>query len=130
MKLPPGLLSFAAVGVAGFVVDAATLHLAITLFGAPPLAGRALSYLAAATATWALNRAYTFAPTDDKLLTQWLRFLAVNAFGGAVNYAVYAGLVTSAPPFTDAPVLAVAVGSLFGLAFNYLFSSMLVFRKT
>ena len=60
---------------------------------------------------------------------QWARFVAVNAFGGAVNYAVYAALIASGDPFTAHPALAVAAGSLSGLFFNFTASKKLVFRR-
>src|SRR6476469_6404288 len=59
LRVAVELLRFGIVGVAGFVVDAAVLTAAIAL-GLGPWLGRVLSYLAAATATFALNRAWTF----------------------------------------------------------------------
>lgn len=123
-------LRFAAVGAAGFLVDAGALWLAMRA-GAGPLAGRALSYLAAATFTWALNRRVTFRDAGAEAggaLAQWARFLAVNAVGGAVNYAVFAALVLAGGAFAAHPTLAVAAGSASGLVFNFAFSKRLVFR--
>lgn len=125
-------LRFAAVGAAGFLVDAGALWLAMRA-GAGPLGGRALSYLAAATFTWALNRRLTFRDAGGDAgaggaLAQWARFLAVNAVGGAVNYAVFAALVLAGGAFAAHPTLAVAAGSASGLVFNFAFSKRLVFR--
>lgn len=121
-------LRFAAVGAAGFLVDAGALWLAMQA-GAGPLGGRALSYLAAATFTWALNRRLTFREAGaGGALAQWARFLAVNAVGGAVNYAVFAALVLAGGAFAAHPTLAVAAGSASGLVFNFAFSKRLVFR--
>ena len=56
------------------------------------------------------------------------RFLSVNAVGGLVNYGVYAVLVAfAAAPFTN-PFLALGVGSLAGLAFNFFGSKFFVFH--
>jgi putative flippase GtrA len=120
-------LRFAGVGAAGFLVDAGTLWLAMQA-GAGPLTGRLASYLAAATFTWALNRRLTFRDRSAGLLAQWARFLAVNAVGGGVNYAVYAALVLSGGIFALHPTIAVGAGSIAGLAFNFGFSKRLVFR--
>lgn len=122
-------LSFAAVGAAGFVVDASTLWLALA-GGAGPLMGRVSSYLTAATFTWACNRIYTFLDATPNLALQWLRFLAANAVGGSVNYAVYAALVLRVGFFGVHPTLAVAAGSLSAPMLNFVLSSKYVFRQS
>lgn len=121
-------LRFAAVGVAGFVVDATVLFL-VMLLGTGPFVGRVFSYFAAATFTWAANRRITFGDRSTGLMAQWARFLAVNAFGGLVNYAVYAALVLSFELFAAWPTFAVGFGALAGLVFNYALSRRLVFGR-
>ncbi len=124
------LIKFGIVGVVGLGVDIAVLYLCLDISGLGLYASRVVSYLAAATTTWALNRAFTFSGNHaGKIHHQWARFVAVNAFGGAVNYAVYAALVASGDPFTAHPALAVAAGSLSGLFFNFTASKKLVFRR-
>jgi putative flippase GtrA len=122
-------LLFAVIGAAGFFVDAGTLWVAMTLKSGLFL-GRAISYLIAASFTWVLNRRVTFQNRDTNLLFQWMQFLAVNSFGGAVNYSVYVALVLLAPLFASQPVLAVGVGSMSGLIFNYTLSKKIVFRHS
>ena len=128
---------FSAVGAAGLLVDMAALYFAIELIGLSYLAGRGVSYLAAATFTWACNRSITFSNKGSRgALGQWGRFLAVNSAGGAVNFAVYLFLVASIgssdglPSSVDPmlPYLGVALGSLSGLLFNFTLSKLVVFR--
>lgn len=122
-------LSFTLVGVIGFVVDASVLYLALQMLGAGLYGGRVLSYLAAATTTWALNRRYTFsAQRSRNKVAEWGRFLAANAVGGAVNYTTYAILVTWSAVAATHPVLGVAAGSIAGLAVNFLLSRHVVFK--
>lgn len=122
-------LRFGFVGIVGFAVDATALYLLIFWGGFGLYSARLLSYLAAATTTWALNRRFTFPGSSAKRASiQWARFVAVNAAGGVVNYGVYSVLVASSPPFAEHPVFAVAAGSLSGLAFNFTASRRLVFR--
>lgn len=117
------------VGVVGFAVDASALYFAIHVLGAGLYGGRLLSYLAAATTTWALNRRYTFhANKSRNKVAEWGRFLAANAIGGLVNYTTYAALVTWSPVAATHPVLGVAVGSFTGLAVNFLLSRHVVFK--
>lgn len=120
-----GFVRFALVGAAGFVVDASVLYGALAL-GFGPIAGRLLSYLAAATATWLMNRRFTFASEQPPSFREWASFIAANAVGGLVNLALYAVLVTQAEL---EPVIGVAAGSIAGLAINYTLSRFVVFRR-
>jgi putative flippase GtrA len=123
------LLSFSIIGTIGFLVDTATLYLAIGVLGAGLYSGRVISYLAAATVTWVLNRRYTFwEQRSANRIAEWARFLAANAIGGLVNYATYAFLVTFYPMAAAHPVLGVAAGSVAGLTVNFTLSRYLVFR--
>ena len=129
MILGRQLLAFSVVGTIGFVVDAATLYAAMTVLGAGLYVGRVISYLAAATTTWALNRRYTFhGQRSSAKITEWGRFLAANAVGGLVNYGTYAALVATQPAAAAHPVIGVGAGSLAGLALNFMLSRYLVFR--
>lgn len=119
---------FALVGIAGFVVDASALYLAMQYLAAGHYSGRVISYLAAATSTWALNRHFTFrAHQDSNLFREWLKFLAANAVGGIVNYSTYAVLIASMAVVSTWPVLGVAAGSIAGLIVNFTLSRRLVF---
>ena len=122
-------LSFSAVGTVGFVVDTATLYFALSQLGAGLYGGRVMSYLVAATSTWALNRRFTFhQQRSANRLGEWGRFLGANAFGGLVNYGVYALLVTASETAAAHPVIGVAAGSVAGLLVNFTASRYVVFR--
>jgi putative flippase GtrA len=121
-------LRFAIVGAAGFVVDAGCLYLVVHELGGGLYIGRLVSYLTAASFTWALNRRYTFGSrSNDKLSREWLRFLAANAVGGLINYSVYAVLVSASEVVSMWPVIGVAAGSLAGLIANFILSRRFVF---
>jgi putative flippase GtrA len=123
------LLRFGVVGTMGFLIDTATLYAALAL-GAGLYLGRALSYLAAASANWAVNRAWTFRHADrSQAGRQWAMFLLVNLLGFAINYGTYFVLVRNWPLATAHPVLGVAAGSLAGLGGNFLLSRRFVFRS-
>ena len=81
MKSPAArarLLTFAMVGVAGFVVDAGVLHFAHGILGFEIHIARLLSFTGAALSTWALNRRFTFdaARLDSTLIAEWFRYFA------------------------------------------------------
>ena len=128
--LPGQFLKFGMVGVVGLVVDTSVLYLLMFGVGIGPYGGRVPSFLAAATATWALNRNFTFrGQHTGPIHRQWAKFLATNAIGGLVNYTVFAALIASGEPFARHPVLAVAAGSIAGMFFNFTAAKTMVFTS-
>jgi putative flippase GtrA len=132
MTLPP-FLRFAFVGALGFLVDLAMLWLGLNVLKLDVYSARLVSFAVTVTFTWALNRHVTFgeerARTWPAMGREWTRFVAVNAIGLAVNYAVYALLVTFAGGWLAVPYVAAGCGSAAGLLFNYAASSRLVFGR-
>ena len=120
---------FGIVGFIGFLVDSGVLYAARPL-GAGLYGGRVISYLCAATTTWALNRKFTFSvQNQDGKSKEWGRFVAVNLIGGLVNYGVYSAMVYKMPLVAQHPVIAVGAGSLSGMFINFTLSKKLVFRE-
>ena len=98
--------------------------------GLGPWLGRVLSYLAAATTTFALNRAWTFRARQARPpVRQWALFLVVYLVGFAFNYGTYAVLIALVPLVAANPVLGVAAGSLAGLVGNFVLSRRFVFGQ-
>ncbi len=124
-------LRFAAIGAAAFFVDAGVLAFGLHVLRLDPYSARAISFLCAVTFTWWGNRRLTFADraahSPRGRLAEWAKFVSANALGGAVNYAVYAALVTFAPYPLSIPYVALAFGSGIGLVFNFAMSRWVVF---
>lgn len=118
---------FVVIGALGFVVDVAVLYGALAL-GAGWIAGRALSFLAAASFTWAVNRRYTFAATASRW-REWGRYLASMAAGMLVNFLVYALVLWLLPAAWWTPGLAVGCGSAAGLGVNFVSAKLFVFKS-
>jgi putative flippase GtrA len=120
-------LKFGVVGTIGFLVDTATvytLRFALGLY----IAGY-VSYVVGASATWLLNRIWTFrGHGGGPAYHQWMRFLALNLGGFVLNRGLYSVLVTLVPLCVAQPVFAVAAGSLTGMLLNFTLSRALVFR--
>jgi putative flippase GtrA len=127
-RIPVTFWRFGLVGVGGLLVDLAVLYAVIWGFMLTPVAAKVVSFLAAATFTWWMNRKYTFGHSGKALLHEWASFLATNALGGVVNFSVYTAMVTQLLPLVWMPALATAVGSISGLSFNYFGSKYLVFK--
>jgi putative flippase GtrA len=127
MRLAAEFCRFGVVGVAGFVVDAAVLTLGLAL-GLGPWIGRVVSYVAAASTTFALNRAWTYRTAPrDAVARRWAVFLTVNLIGFVCNYGAYAALIATVPLVAANPVLGVAAGSLAGMLGNFLLTRRYVF---
>ncbi|TCH99752.1 GtrA family protein [Roseococcus sp. SYP-B2431] len=121
-------LRFGVVGVAGFLVDAGVLT-AMLWLGLGPYAGRVVSYLAAASTTFGLNRAWTFrsASREAPVAAQWGRFVLLNLIGFVANYGTYAALLAGTQTVAAHPVIGVAAGSLAGMFINFGLSRRYVF---
>lgn len=121
-------LPFAVAGFIGYLVDAGVLSLAYGALG--PLVGRLLSWSCAVTTTWLINRNFAFA--DRAAMTGKRRELGRYGLamipGALVNWLAYGGAVAVLPATDWRPALAVAVGSLAGMAVNLTAAHKLVFR--
>ena len=126
------ILRFAIIGALGMPVDAGILWLMTHRAGLDPYSGRIVSWLCAATFTWTGNRYFTFRATRARGLSstarEWLRFLAANAVGGLVNVGLYSTLVRFAPPPVNNLYVALVLGVLAGLVFNFTLSKKMVFK--
>ncbi|WP_395318860.1 GtrA family protein [Variovorax sp. UC74_104] len=129
MKIGREFLAFAAVGVIGLVVDVVVLYLLAPLLGW--YAARVVSFLAAATTTWAFNRRYTFAASaaaSRSIWREYFGYLATMAAGAVLNYGAYV-LTLHWVEGRWAAALGVALGSLAGMSANFLSARYLVFRS-
>lgn len=123
------LFWFGVAGVLGLLVDMGVLWLSTPWLGL--YGGRVLSFLCAATSTWAVNRRQTFAPTGRQgktLAAEYLAYLGTMSVGGTVNYGAYVAFVRHFPDLPGFSMLGVAVGSLVGLGFNFVSARYLIFR--
>ena len=120
---------FGTVGVAGAIVDVATVYAAKAALGLY-FAGL-LAYAAAVTTTWALNRAWTFAGRGrgGGLLRQWLLFVGANGVGFMLNRGTFFVLVTLLPFCARYPVFAILAGAGAGMFANFNLSRSVVFSE-
>jgi putative flippase GtrA len=120
-------MRFGVVGLAGLVVDTATvygLRYSLGLYGAGLVA-----YVFAATGNWILNRMWTFRGLGSgPAHRQWAMFMVTNLGGFVLNRGTYAILVTFVAAAANQPVIATAAGSVAGMFVNFSLSRRLVFR--
>lgn len=126
--LPQGFAAFTAVGTVGFVVDAAILATLVHIYAWGDYSARLVSFAFAVSVTWFLNRQYVFAATKTfNRRTEYTRYLAVQGSGMVINFLVYSLCIATSESMDRWPVLALAVGSITALFFNYAGSRLFVF---
>ncbi|MDA8416994.1 MAG: GtrA family protein [Betaproteobacteria bacterium] len=112
-------LRFGCVGTVGFAVDAMVVWVFHARLGA--VLAQVCGFILAVTATWLLNRHWTFAGRgSSRLMWEWGRYVLANGWGALLNNGVYVLAIGSDERFAHYPVMAVALGSLMGMVANYL----------
>jgi putative flippase GtrA len=110
--------SYTTVGIVGFIVDAGILSALVHVWEWPHYTARALSFAAAVTVTWALNRRWVFTRTDDAT-KEYGAYFGVQAIGACINLGTYALAILAFPSLARIPVLPLLAGATLGFAFNY-----------
>lgn len=129
-RLPYGLLPFLVVGGIGFSVDAASLLLLTHVAGLDPYLSRVLSFAVAVTATYVLNRSWSFREraSGQRRGREYVRYVVVQLVGVGINFACFAACIETMALFATYPVLALAVGSIVAMAWNYAGARLFTFR--
>lgn len=121
---------FLGVGAAGFVVDALSFWVFVSIFHFNPWTGRAIAFLLAATTTWFLNRAFVFRSSQAmRYRSQALTYFAATAFSGALNLVAFSVLVAAFGTTSPNLQIAFLAGIGVGLFANYALYSTVVFRS-
>lgn len=91
MELKPLLykfVKFGVVGASGMVVDFAVLFLLRDVVGLHDLVANTISFTAAASSNYFLNRIWTFRSHDEKVVAEYAKFLLVSTVGLIINNGV------------------------------------------
>jgi putative flippase GtrA len=119
---------FAIVGTLGFVVDAGLLAVLFHGFGLGHYVSRAVSFPAAITTTWLLNRSWTFSHRKRRSRKrEYSIYFVVQSIGAGLNFLVYVLCVGTSPTLRAYPTLALAIGSLTAMVFNFVASRRFAF---
>lgn len=126
---------FAVVGLTISLIDIGLVYLLIAL-GLNIYLARVLSILSSMTAGYILNRYFTFhhLETGRALWHSLLRHYSVHSAGGAINYGIFTvtlligqQLGGQASASGTLPFVAIWIGGMFGMCFNFFFSKRMVF---
>lgn len=121
------LIRFGLSGFIGFCVDGGLMQTIVISSDVSPLLARGISFPLAMSATWWLNRNWTFETGRcRKRSSQYVRYIAVQLVGFVVNYSCFAWLVMRTW-LAAQPLLALAIASLLAMLVTYLSSRVFVF---
>ena len=122
------LPKFAGVGAIGFIIDAGILTTLMTGFGFHHYPARAISFGAAVTATWYLNRRWVFNRAATRMTgSEYFRYVVVQIIGATINLAVFVLAIELSEDLARIPVVPLAMGAALALLFNFSASSRFVF---
>lgn len=121
-------LRFAGVGAVGFGIDAGILTMLMRL-GWQPVQARLVSFPAAVTTTWLLNKAWTFAADAASAGSSYMRYSGIQIVGALINLGMFTLLIAGFPTLRAVPWLPLAAAALVALVFNYLATRHLVFNS-
>jgi putative flippase GtrA len=121
------LFRYAIAGSVGFLVDGGILYLLVSS-GAGPYESRAISFPLAVTVTWLINRYFTFAGARRGGTRQYAAYFGLQVGAAAVNFATYSAVLWAIGVSPAKSVLALAVGSVIGLAINFFGCKFFVFE--
>lgn len=125
------IIPFTIVGSIGFLIDGGIVTLLVEIINLNPFISRAISFPIAVTATWFLNRRWTFAAdASTRKKAEYSRYFTIQIIGAVINLAIYFILITNIPSLGVHPILPLAVGSLVAMIFNFLGCQLFVFRST
>ncbi|MBI5921692.1 MAG: GtrA family protein [Betaproteobacteria bacterium] len=132
MKLQRQFLHFLWIGGIGFVVDGGILTLLSVAWEVNVYAARGCSFFLATLATWWLNRTYAFSTTVARTAgdrtNEYVRHIIVQVGGGLINFGVFSWCLYAEPSWRTMPLLPFAVGSFFGLLWNFSGAKLWTFR--
>jgi putative flippase GtrA len=122
-------MSFATVGLVGFIVDGALLSALVHAQGWPHYKARALSFAAAVTVTWYLNRNWVFSRTSERA-KEYGAYVGVQSVGAAINLGTYALVIGLVPSLAQLPIVPLAAGAALALCFTYSAAGRWVFAAS
>lgn len=119
---------FAVIGGIGFLVDASVLTVLVNGYGMGPIGARGVSFSAAATVTWYLNRRWTFAASARaRKGPEYARYVLAQVLGAIINLLVYLLVIQLFPELGQMPVVPLAIGAAIALLFNFAAARFWVF---
>jgi putative flippase GtrA len=116
-------------GVIGFCLDGGLLTILLRQ-GWDVIPSRLLSFSAAVSATWLLNRLWTFARRNvGNIGREYANYFGTQVLGAIINLSIFFALIGLLPDLREVAIVPLAFGAAVSLAFNYLVSKHYVFAE-
>jgi putative flippase GtrA len=122
------VLFFGLVGGSAFFVDAGVLLVMTAGAGWGAVEARLVSFLCAASFTWALNRRLTFRVERRATAGEYAAYTAAMGLGAGVNWAVFLTCLAVVPVTTAYPVLALVPATAAAMVVNFVMSRAILMR--
>lgn len=125
-------LKFGIVGASGMVVDYGVLILCREVMGMGNIVANTISFTAAASSNYFLNRRWTFRSTEEQVSVEYAKFFAVSLVGLGISNLTLWLLGMAMPAWNDdwrfyiLKFVAIVVTTLWNFTGNMLFT----FRQT
>ena len=139
MELKPLILKFlkfGIVGASGMVVDFGVLYLMRNVLGLPDLWANTISFTAAATSNYFLNRVWTWRSTSRNVGVEYAKFFFVSLIGLGLNSLIVFLLKDTSivPRFVDTTLdwdfwVAKIIATAIVMVWNFLANNFFTFRK-
>lgn len=120
------LLRYCVVGGIGFVIDAGLTLLLSQAALWWPEAARVVGFLVASTATWEMNRRFTFRTKSSGRTL--LPYVLLASVGALINFATFVAWLRFAGTAPLQILIGVALGATLALSLNFTVSRRFVFR--
>lgn len=115
------------VGGTVFVFGSSVLYAEIHLLQFNPFLAQFPMLFLSMTCSWLLNRWLTFRTQSGmSWWREWLGFMAVNGIGAAISAGIYTLILFLSHKTGFMPYIALAIGTLVALSWNYLGSKHLI----
>lgn len=117
------------IGAIGFAVEAITLTFLTGVVGWAAWHSRMISFPLALAITWTLNRKYTFrGQSAYGRVRDALGYTVIQSMGSLINLVVFRTALELAPVMHTLPVIALAIGAVAGLSFNFIVSRTILYK--
>lgn len=118
--IPIKIILFLFVGAIGFALDASILSILIFDLGWGHYVSRVVSFGVAVPFSWILNRMLTFRGSATANRTkEYSIYMIIQGAGALLNFAIYGTCIFFSAFMKNYPVVALAIGSVVALVFNY-----------
>lgn len=111
------------------MIDAGILTLLVNGLEWGVYEARAVSFCAAVTCTWYINRRWVFARTR-RPGNEYGSYFIVQTVGAGLNLCIYVALIRLVPVLGTVPVVPLSAGAALALLFNYCAVAHFVFGRS